>query len=486
MRERSCRFRGRGWRIRGGGSREGGSESLDTIAAIATAPGRGALAIVRLSGGGTGEVLLRLAPSLRGELPRPRVTRLLSLKDPTTGALLDRGLVTWFPGPSSYTGEDSAELSLHGGSLVPALVLDACVRAGARMARPGEFTQRAYLNGKVDLVQAEGVADLVEAESEAARRAALAQTEGGLSRRVSELREGIVELEALLAYHVDFPEEDDPPVPLERIVREAGGVAERLEILQATAPGGELLRDGALTVLAGRPNSGKSSLFNALLGEARAIVTAEPGTTRDAIEARVSLGGYPFRLVDTAGIRPHEGEVERLGIEVARRYVARASLLLLCLPCDRAWGEEEATFLSAVPVGVPVVLLRTMRDRIPRGAAKAPGPPGGIGTHAVIDVSVEDGTGLREIRDTLPGLVYRGLVELGGDAPVLTRRRQRVAVTRALEEVLAFRNALSAGVAAEVAAAHLRSAETALEELVGVISGDEVMDRVFADFCIGK
>ena len=249
-----------------GSGKEGGDSGYDRC--DRDAPGRGALAIVRVSGPATGGLILRLVPFLGGRLPEPRTARLLSLKDPDTDELLDRGLLTWYPGPASYTGEDAAELSVHGGVLVPALVLDALLRAGARLARPGEFTERAYLHGKLDLVQAEGVGDLVEAGSEAARRAALSQTEGGLSRRIGELRDGIVGLEALLVYHVDFPEEDEPPVPLDRIVREAGALEERLSVLLATAPEGELLRDGALTVLAGRPNSGKSSLFNALLGEA--------------------------------------------------------------------------------------------------------------------------------------------------------------------------------------------------------------------------
>ncbi len=370
--------------------------------------------------------------------------------------------------------------------LVPALVLDALLRAGARLARPGEFTERAYLHGKLDLVQAEGVGDLVEAGSEAARRAALSQTEGGLSRRIGELRDGIVGLEALLVYHVDFPEEDEPPVPLDRIVREAGALEERLSVLLATAPEGELLRDGALTVLAGRPNSGKSSLFNALLGEARAIVTAEPGTTRDAIEARISLGGFPFRLVDTAGLRPRPGEIERLGIEVARRYVGHASLLVLCVPSDEEWGEAEAEFVAGAPVSTPIVVLRTMRDRPARNGGEPLPLPGGVRAAAVIEVSVEDGAGLEEVRNVLPGLVFRGLAAVGGEVPVLTRRRQRSAVARAREEVGKFRDALAEGIAAEVASTHLRSAETALEELIGVIPGDEVMDRVFGEFCIGK
>jgi len=470
-----------------------GALQADTIAAVATAPGRSALAVVRMSGPCCADILRRVLPSLEGRLPPERASALLPIVDPESGELLDRGLVTWFPGPRSYTGEDSAEFSVHGGTLIPALVLDALGRAGARQARGGEFTQRAWLNGKVDLVQAEGVRDLVEAESEAQRRAALLQTEGGLSRRLEALREGLVHLEALLVYHVDFPEEDEPPVPLARIVAESRTLEGRLGELLATAPEGELLQGGALTVLAGRPNSGKSSLFNALLGETRAIVTEEPGTTRDAIEARISLGGYPFRLVDTAGIRGEEaGLVERMGIEVARRYLARADLVLLCIRADEGWGAEEEGFLEEIPSGTIIVPVRTMVDRLAGGeSGRVAEPlwgeecplPGG---ETPVPVSVVSRSGLAELRERLPERAFGRLLATGSEVPVLTRRRQREGVRSALEELEAFGNALRTGVPADIAATHLRVAEAALEELVGAMQSEEVLDRVFGEFCIGK
>jgi tRNA modification GTPase len=482
----------------------------DTIAALATPPGRGALAVIRISGPNTRGVLAALVPAWRQEGredagdraspgPTPRRPHLVPLIDPESGGLLDRGLVTFFPGPASYTGEDAAEISVHGGVLVPALVLDACLRAGAREARPGEFTQRAYLNGKVDLVQAEAVRDLVDAGSEALHRAALFQVEGGLSRRLAAIREEIVALEAVLVHHIDFPEEDDPPVPVDEIARRGRSLVAKLEALLATAPEGELLREGALVVLAGRPNSGKSSLFNALLGEERAIVTEEPGTTRDALEARVSLGGYPFRLVDTAGIRDDAGRIERLGIEVARRHLKGADLVLLCVPDDPGWGSEEAGFLEEVRSEVPVVVLRTKADREgdrPAGpTGRAPSETGreaNAGDEArprvvaSIPTSVLDGRGLGELRTLLRDLVFSGIARAGGAMPVLTRKRQTRAVRLARDEVAAFAGALEGGIPAEMASTHLRPAETALEELLGVIHPEEILDRVFSEFCIGK
>ena len=262
-------------------------------------------------------------------MPEVRSATLLQSVDPDDGTKIDRALVSRFEAPASYTGEDVVEISCHGGWLGPRLVVEACMRAGARAAEPGEFTKRAYLRGKLDMVQAEAVADLIEARSAAMRDAALGQLERGLSRRISALRERLVQVEALLAHHVDFPEEDDAPVPLDDVAAEARGLKADLERMLATAPEGELLREGALAVFAGAPNVGKSSLYNALVGEERAIVTAEAGTTRDALEAPVQLGGYPFRLVDTAGLREEAEHVERLGIEVARGYLARADVVIV-------------------------------------------------------------------------------------------------------------------------------------------------------------
>ena len=459
----------------------------DTIVALATPPGRGALAVVRLSGPRTAELFRTVAPAWRGPA-RPREPLLVALADGGRSLPLDRALATFFPEPRSYTGEEMVEVSTHGGSLLPALLIEALERAGARAAAPGEFTKRAYLNGKLDLVQAEGIGDLVEARCEASHRAAVQQMEGGLSRMVAALRDRLLALEALLAYHVDFPEEDDPPVPVGRIVAEGEALAADLRRLLERAPEGEMLREGALAVLAGRPNSGKSSLFNALLGVERSIVTDEPGTTRDALEAGCSMEGYPFRLVDTAGIREGGGRVERLGIEVAKRYLASAEVVLLCLPLEWMWGEEEA-FLGGLDEGIPVVLLRTKADEADGAPPDLPAEPPGTGhrIHRTISVSVRDGRGLGELRRCLARLVFRGFVAVGGVVePVLTRRRQASAVRRALDEVEAFARALRGGVPAEFAATHLRSAETALEELLGVLSPEDVLDRVFAEYCVGK
>ncbi len=468
---------------------------VDTIVARSTAAGLGAIAVVRLSGPEADRILWTLAPELEGRGPPPRTATLTAIHAPVDGALLDRALVTRFPGPESYTGEDLVEISCHGGWLVPSLILDACLDAGARQAEPGEFTRRAYLRGRMDLVQAEAVADLIHARSRALHRAAVGQLERGLSARISELREALLRIEALLAHHIDFPEEDDAPVPIERIAAEAEALVARLVRMLETAPEGELLREGALAVLAGRPNVGKSSLYNALIGEERAIVTEEPGTTRDALETSVELGGFPFRIVDTAGLRDTEARIERLGIEVTRRYLERADVVLFCTEAGRGLDREEEAFLRGLG-DRPFVLLETKADLDGARSDGGHGDDGAMDGRLVakdgggwtrrVRISTLSGEGLGTLRTLLPRMVYAGLVEADADLPVLTRRRHARALERARDEMAAFGRALAEGVPAEIAAQHLGTAEAALEEVLGVISTEDVLEVVFREFCVGK
>jgi len=406
----------------------------------------------------------------------PRTVRRVHVVHPATGAPLDDALAACFPGPRSYTGEDLVELSTHGGLLVPAAAIAALVVAGARPARPGEFTRRAVLNGKLDLLQAEATADLIDAGSSAQARRALHQLDRGLSTRLDELRTELLELEALIAYEIDFPEEDEGPVAPERVVRAWRAARDRIARLLDTAPEGERLREGALLVIAGRPNAGKSSLFNALLGTERAIVTEVPGTTRDAVEVHAVLEGFPFRLVDTAGLRLSEDRVEKLGIEVSRKYLAAADLVLFCREAGCEMGDTESReFLTACRA--PVVEVMTKIDLADRRTARPPDR---------LAVSVVTGEGLAELRRRLAEVAFGRLLELGDVEPVVTRARHRSALGRALAEVEAFQTARGSGVDAAAAATHLRAAVGALDDLIGVVTPDDVLDRVFASFCVGK
>jgi tRNA modification GTPase len=378
-------------------------------------------------------------------------------------------LYTTFPRPHSYTGEDLVELSCHGGLLVPARLLAALHAAGARPAAPGEFTRRAVLNGKLDLVQAEAVGDLIDATAPAQAHAALNQLEGGLSRRLAALRESLIEIQALLSYDIDFPEEDDGPVAPARIAGQVEAAAAQIRGLVATAPSAERLREGALMVFAGRPNAGKSSLFNALLGSERALVTEIPGTTRDAIEAHTDFLGWPVRLADTAGLWNAPEKIERMGVEVSRRYLAAADLVLLCVEAGREVGEDEDAIVGARPT----LLVRTKADL----AAEA-----GQG----IAVSALTGEGLGVLRRAAAERVFADRINLADLEPGLTRERHRTTLSRALVALGGAVPHLGSGGDAVLAAHHVRQAADALEELLGFIDIEEVLDRVFGSFCVGK
>ncbi|MEP6998933.1 MAG: tRNA uridine-5-carboxymethylaminomethyl(34) synthesis GTPase MnmE [bacterium] len=441
-----------------------------TIAAVATTIGRGALALIRISGPDAGRIATRLldpAPT------HPRHATYCQVRD-TSGRTIDDVVATYFPGPHSFTGEDLLEISTHGGLIVPMAVLAAAIHNGAREAEPGEFTRRAVLNGKLDLLQAEAIGDLVDARSSAGHYLALRQLDGGLSRRILALREQLLLLEALLAYDIDFPEEDDGPIPRARIIESAEELLAALDILLLSGEQGALVHEGALVVLAGAPNVGKSSLFNALLGEARAIVTEIPGTTRDAIEAVLDFPGWPLRLVDTAGMHDTADVVERLGIETSSRYLARAAIVLGCI--------DSLAALDTIPLlrehtRAPIIVVATKADLVPESVKSV----------ADISVSAHTGEGLGSVLTMIEArlAIERGIPLL--DAPVLTRTRHRVAVERATNEMRQFLTAWrDHALPASVSATHVRGAAEALSELIGVVHVDDVLDVVFRNFCVGK
>jgi tRNA modification GTPase len=440
----------------------------DPIAALATAPGRAALAVLRLSGEGAFRVAARVVEGFAATPPRTaRLSRLLG----PDGRPIDRGLYLNYPGPHSYTGEDLVEISCHGGLLVPAQVLAALQAAGARLAAPGEFTRRAVLNGKLDLIQAEAVGDLVEATAQAQARSALHQLEGGLSKRLMVLRERMIEALALLGYEVDFPEEDDAPLGLARVGQVVSGIRAEVERLLATAPAGERLREGALVVLAGRPNVGKSSLFNALLGIDRALVTEVPGTTRDTIEAATSFSGWPVRLADTAGLWEAPDRLDRLGVEVSHRYLGAADLVLLCLEAGRPHDAGEQQILAERPA-LPV---RTKSDLVGQGRE-------GEG----LAVSSLTGAGLDRLQAAVVDRLFRDAVPLADLEPMLTRERHKVALERAAAELAESLPHLTGGGDAVLATHHVRGAVAALDEMIGAVDVEEIFERVFSRFCVGK
>jgi len=445
----------------------------DTIVAAATPNGRGALALIRLSGRDAfsiAEKHLRPLPS------QARVAQLCSVHN--GDEVLDQALVTLFPGPNSFTGDDTVELSTHGGYLVPSSVIAAFISSGARQALPGEFTRRAVLNSKLDILQAEAIGDLIDARSQAMRRAALGQLDGGLSRRLLQLRGSLIDLEALIVYDIDFPEEDDGPVPREKVNKAATEIGKSLKALLATAPAGELVREGAIVVIAGPPNAGKSSLFNALLGRSRAIVTEMPGTTRDALEAVIDSGEWPLRLVDTAGLRDTGDRLERLGIEVSERYLADAHVVLAC--AEYPESLDETVDLIAKNSRAPILPIHTKADLVSERDEI-------IWRESSISVSAETGAGLQDLLGAIDEVLRREHGDVAVDLPILTRARHRRALSLASSELEQFQRAWREdNLPVTIASVHLRTAVLALEELIGTVEIEDVFDRVFSSFCVGK
>ena len=445
----------------------------DTIVAAATPNGRGALALIRLSGRDAFSIA---AKHLRPLPSQPRVSQLCSVHDGEE--ILDQALVTLFPGPNSFTGEDTVELSTHGGYLVPDSVIAALISSGARQASPGEFTRRAVLNSKLDILQAEAIGDLIDARSQAMRRTALGQLDGGLSRRLLQLRSSLIDLEALIVYDIDFPEEDDGPVSREKVQRAGAKIAQSLKALLATAPMGELVREGAIVVIAGPPNAGKSSLFNALLGRSRAIVTELPGTTRDALEAVIDTGEWPLRLVDTAGLRDTDDRLERLGIEVSERYLADAQVVIAC--GETPAGLENTMTQIAQTSHASILPVHTKIDLVSQGDES-------VWPRSTLAVSAETGAGLVDLLEAINEVLRKEHGEVAPDVPILTRARHRHALSLACSELELFQQAWDENsLPATVASVHLRTAVLALEELIGTVEIEDVFDRVFSSFCVGK
>jgi len=439
-----------------------GEPAAETIAAIATPAGRGGIGIVRISGPNVPQI----AAAVLGGLPAPRTAHLTPFVD-ARGERVDKGIALYFPSPHSYTGEAVLELQGHGGPVVMQTLLAAVLDAGARLARPGEYTQRAFLNGRLDLAQAEAVADLIDAASREAARSALRSLSGEFSSAIDRVVAGLTELRALTEAILDFPEEEIDALHRDDARNRLGALQGALRELIRGSRQGSLLRNGIHIVLAGLPNVGKSSLLNRLAGEERAIVSATPGTTRDALREPLHLDGVPIVLVDTAGLRVSHDEIERLGMERTRREMGQADIVLLVVEAG-----TEAAPEGGLPEGVARI---TVVNKIDLVADARPGRQGDA-----IHVSAKTGSGMDALRQAiLEAAGWRS----SGEATFLARERHLRALARAEIHLAA---AAEQQVQWEFFAEELRLAQEALGEITGRVSADELLGEIFARFCIGK
>ena len=460
------------------GETEDKSIAVDTIAAISTPPGRGGIGIVRLSGPLTAEIgaqLVRLRQPL--EHARVRVADVLDT-DGANGERIDEALVTYFAAPNSYTGEELVEIAAHGSPVVLELLLRRALEMGARLAEPGEFTQRAFLAGKIDLTQAEAVRDLIDAQTLAQARTAASQMGGALTRRVGPVKQDLVELIALLEAGIDFAEDDVEVTGADEIARRIGELTPPLEALARSFARGRIVHDGLTLAIVGRPNAGKSSLFNRLVERDRAIVTATPGTTRDTVSERIALDGIPLELVDTAGLREAREEAERMGIARSREAMADAELVVIVLDSTQPLNEEERELLHAVEGRAALVAANKsdLKSAVAAEIAESENLP-------VIATSALTGEGIVELRRQIVALATGGAASEPG---MLTSLRHHKAVTTAISALEDAVQANDNSIPHEMILLDLYRALWALDSLTGQTTPDDILNLIFSTFCIGK
>ncbi len=445
------------------------ARASDTIAAIATASGRGGIGVIRVSGPG----LLDFAQSLSGKRPTPRhATRADFLM--ANGTVIDSGLLLHFPAPHSFTGEDVLELQGHGGPVVLQMLLARCLELGARLADPGEFSRRAYLNGKIDLAQAEAVIDLIDASTAAAARSAVRSLQGDFSREVGQLRAQLVELRALVEATLDFPDEEIDFLEAADASGRLTRLQARLALVFERARQGRLLQGGLHVVLAGQPNVGKSSLLNRLAGDDLAIVTAIPGTTRDLVRGTLQLEGIPLHVIDTAGLRATEDQIEKIGIERTWREIARADVVLLLADARLGVGASEREILARLPTHPTRVTVLNKIDLVPARAERRQEDDS-----VVISLSAHSGEGVELLREELLRIVGWQPAE----DVFIARERHLQALANTREHIATAQAQMPQ---LELLAEELRLAQLALGSITGEFSSDDLLGEIFGRFCVGK
>jgi tRNA modification GTPase len=454
--------------------------AVDTIAAVSTPPGRGGIGIVRLSGPQAAEIAGQLV-SLRQPLEHARA-RLAKALDAKDGEPIDEAVVTFFAAPNSYTGEDLVEIAAHGSPVVLELLLRGALDSGARLAEPGEFTERAFMAGKLDLTQAEAVRDLIEAQTLTQARQAASQMGGALSRRVQPVKQALVELIALLEAGIDFAEDDIDVAPQVEIARRIAELTPPLSALEASFARGRVVHDGLTLAIVGRPNAGKSSLFNRLVERDRAIVTATPGTTRDLVTERISLDGIPLELVDTAGLRETHEEIEQLGIARSREALADAALVLIVLDATQTLNDEERRLIASVEDRPGLVVVNKCDLAAGKDATSNTVRVERENT-GMLAVSALTGEGIGALRERIVELATGGAASEPG---MLTNLRQQQAIATTIAALADGAKANAENIPHEMILIDLYRALWALDSLTGQTTPDDILTLIFSTFCIGK
>lgn len=445
----------------------------ETIAAISTPPGAGGIAIVRISGAEAIAVGERLFSRPLRDVPSHRVL-FGTISDPDTGNLVDEVLLTLMRGPKTYTREDVVELNCHGGPLVTQRILQLCLKHGARLAEPGEFTKRAFLNGRVDLSQAEAVMDVIDAKTQLSREAAAYQLSGRLREKIAALRSQVLDMVAAIEAAIDYPEHDVEEETYGQMERRTEALLAELEKLLADAEGGRILRDGLSVAILGKPNVGKSSLLNRLLDTERAIVTDIPGTTRDSLEEFLNLGGVPVKLIDTAGIRETGDQVERIGVERSWKYAQEADLLLLVLDGSRPLEPEDRELLALAETKRVLVLVN--KTDLPQQIE--------LPVDNVLKISVKADTGLEELTQAIQDLFFGGTLQKA--SPLVTNVRHQTALEGAKEALLRAMGTIRNRMPEDFISFDLQDVLYHLGEITGDTADEEIIDRIFTKFCLGK
>jgi tRNA modification GTPase len=458
-------------------------KEFDTIAAVATSQGEGGIAIIRVSGN---NALRMVSGIFKGKNDRSLqdiksyTMRYGHIIDKDSGEVIDEVIVSYMKGPKSFTAEDTVEINCHGGVVATNRVLEEVIKTGVRLADPGEFTKRAFLNGRIDLSQAEAVIDIIRAKTELSMKSALAQSEGRVSREIKTLRNKLLGIIAHIEATVDYPEEDLEETTSKLTESQLTTVLKEIEKLLSSANEGKILRDGLDTVIVGKPNVGKSSLLNALLMETRAIVTDIPGTTRDVIEELINIDGVPVKIIDTAGIRETEDIVEKIGVEKSIEKINEADLIILMLDVSRHLDSEDLEIISYIKDRKYVVLLNKsdLPNMLDKDELKD------LNSQFIIEVSAKTGEGIEKLKDSIKQLFFRG--EVTSKEAMITNARHKQALIRARESCVSALEALQNTLAIDLASIDARNAWMNLGEITGDTLEEDIIDKIFSEFCIGK